>query len=273
MDENIREGGLEIDIVHLLGVLWKNVLVIVLVAAIFGGAVFGYTYMYVTPMYKATVSMYVNNSSISIGSASLSISNTELVTSSNLVATYIAILDSRTTMEMVAEQGELSYSPEALMGMVSTSQIEGTSAFKITVTNSDPHEAEKIANTIAAVLPQRISEIVDGSSARIIDYAVIPSYRSSPSYSKNAVMGALAGALLCCAVIVIADILKTFSDRTVTSADDVRIMFPEYTVLAVIPDMRYVGKKGYYKSYYNTYGKYYGYDSYGENGNGGKKNA
>ena len=55
----------EIDLVALIRVLWKNILIIVLVAILAGSAVFGVTAFLIEPQYQATASMYVNNSSFS----------------------------------------------------------------------------------------------------------------------------------------------------------------------------------------------------------------
>ena len=269
MNEKVQDQVIEIDIIHILSVLWKNALVIILVAVIVGGAAFGYTYMFVSPKYTAEVSMYVNSSTFDLGSASISVSSSQLTASSNLVSTYITVLESRTTMERVAQEAGLSYSPGTLSGMISATQINGTSAFKVTVKTSNPQEAELIANTVAEVLPTRISEIVEGTSVRVIDYAIVPSYRSSPSYTKTLCIGGLAGAVLCCGLIILSDVLKSYKSKDVTSADDVRNMFPEYAVLAVIPDMRYTRKGSYYNS---AYGSYYGY-GYGYGDGKGKKNG
>ena len=108
-----------------------------------------------------------------------------------------------------------------------------------------------IANTIAKILPDRISEIVDGSSVRIVDYAIIPSHRSSPSMVKNTAMGILAGGFLAAAWVVVRFLLNDKSKMMIQSADDLRAAYPDMMVLAMIPDMRVSDKKnGYYSNYY-----------------------
>ena len=64
---------------------------------------------------------------------------------------------------------------QKLKGMIQTESVNETEVFSITVTCDDPHEAEHIANTIARVLPDKISNVVEGSSVRVVDYAVVPS--------------------------------------------------------------------------------------------------
>ena len=52
----------EIDLLRLAGALWKKLWLIVLVTLLCGALAFGYTFFLVTPLYKATAMMYVNNS-------------------------------------------------------------------------------------------------------------------------------------------------------------------------------------------------------------------
>ena len=200
---NKKNDEMEIDLLELFRALWKRALAIILVAVIVGTAAFAVTLFFVSPKYKATASMYVNNSSFSFGSTSFSISPSELSASNSLVSTYIFILESRTTLEDVIAKAGLSYDYEELSGMITTEALSGTAAFTVTVESESPAEAELIANTIAQLLPDRIAEIVDGSSVRIVDYAIIPAHRSSPSYIKNTAIGVLLGGLLAAGIVTV----------------------------------------------------------------------
>ena len=245
-----------IDLLELARALWKNILIIALVAVLVGAAAFGYTAFLVEPSYQATASLYVNNSSFSLGATNFSISAAELNASNSLVSVYLYILKSRTTMEDVIKEADLSYTPEKLSQMVSAKGINSTGAFEVTVTSTSPSEAELIANTLAKLLPDRIAEIVDGSSVRIVDYAIIPSHRSGPSMVKNTAIGILAGGFLAGAVVTIRFLTDDKSKLMIKSADELREMYPDIPVLAMIPDMRVSEKKnGYYSSYYGQAGK------------------
>ena len=50
-----------------------------------------------------------------------------------------------------------------------------------------------IVDTIVKILPDRIADIVDGSSVRVVDHAVLPTQRSSPSYTKYTLIGLILG--------------------------------------------------------------------------------
>lgn len=241
---------IEIDLLALFKVLWSKALVLVLTALIAGAATFAVTAFLIKPKYEATAAMYVNNSSFSFGSTSFSISSSELTASNSLVATYIFILESRTTLEDVIAAANLPYDYEELSDMITTEAVTGTAAFNVTVESESPVEAELIANTIAKLLPDRIAEIVDGSSVRIVDYAIVPAHRSSPSFVKNTALGVLLGLFLSAAVVTVKYIVDEQTNDVITSADDLKALYPDIPVLALIPDMRLSNKKGYYYSSY-----------------------
>ncbi len=250
-----NNGEIEIDLLQLFRALWRNALVIILVAIFFGGVAFGGTYMFISPKYEASTMMYVNNSKISLGSTSVSISSGELSAAQTLVSTYIVILNSRTTLDEVIEEAGLNYSVSQLSRMITASAVSGTGIFRIKVVSGSPTEAELIANTIARVLPVRISDIVDGSAVRVVDYAIVPAHRSSPSYVKNTAIGALLGFVLVCAVICLKEIFTAEEDIMIHSSDDIAELFPEIPILATIPDMRVSSRKGYYSAYNSYYGE------------------
>lgn len=243
----------EIDIIALIRALWKNVLIIALVAILFGSAAFGYTVFLVEPEYQATASMYVNNSTFNLGASSFSVSSSDLSASNSLVSVYLYILESRTTLEEVIQAADLTYTPDELKKMISTSSVSKTGAFEVTVTSTNPAEVELIANSIAQILPERIAEIVDGTSVRIVDYAIIPSQRSGPSIIMNTAVGILLGGMLCAVLVAVKFLMNDTSRVMIQSADDLREMYPDIMVLATIPDMRLSEKKnGYYSTYYAT---------------------
>ena len=254
MVKNKQNGEMEIDLLQLFRALWRNALVIILVAIIFGGIAFGGTFMFISPKYEASAMMYVNNSSVTLGNTSVSITSGELSAAQTLVSTYIVILKSRTTLDEVIQESGVPYTVEQVSRMVNASAVSGTGIFKVTVQSSSPTEAELLANTIARVLPDRISDIVDGSSVRVVDYAIVPAHRSSPSYTKNTAIGVLAGVVLVAGIICLREILTSGEDVIIHSTDDLKELFPDIPVLAVVPDMRMTSKKGYYSAYSSYYG-------------------
>ena len=98
-------------------------------------------------------------------------------------------------------------------------------------------------NTIARILPDKIADIVVGSDVRIVDYAVVPSHRFSPSYTKNTAIGAILGIVLSGAVIIGVYLL----DENIRSEEYLTQTYPDIPLLAVIPDMSVKSQRaGYY---------------------------
>lgn len=239
----------EIDLLQLAKSLIKHWWVIALASVLAAAIAFSYTYFMVTPLYESSASFYVNSKDISIGSASLSISSSEISAAKSLVDTYVIILTSRTTLNEVIKSAELDYTYSELKSMISAASVNSTEIFEVTVTSPDPEEAEKIVNTIAIVLPEKVADIVDGTSVRIVDYGVVPTERSSPSYVKNTAIGFVLGFVLSCGVIIVRDLF----DDIVRSEDYLIQTYPDLPLLAVIPDLDASGKSGY------GYGYGYGY--------------
>lgn len=237
---------IEIDLLELLRVLLHRWWVILISAIVCGTIALGYTIMLIDPLYQASALMYVNNSDISVGGTSFSISSSDLTAAQKLVETYVVILKSRTALDEVKEQAQVDYSYEELKSMISAAAVNSTEVFEIKVTSKDPQESEKIANTIARILPDKISDIVVGSDVRIVDYAVVPSHRCSPSYTRNTGIGILLGIVVSAGLLILIYLL----DENIRSEDYLTQTYPEIPLLAVVPDMN-SGRhnSGYYRAY------------------------
>lgn len=234
---------MQIDLMRLAKALWHRAWAIILAMLLFGGAAFSYAYYMITPLYQASALMYVNNSSISVGSTSVSLA--DLSTSQALVQTYLVIMKTRLTLNEVIERAGLNYSYGQLSGMISAVPVNETEIFRITVTSPDPVEAELIANTIVEVLPKKIEEIMDGSSARAVDYAVVPTSKSSPSITRYVEMGMLAGFVISCGIIILIELL----DEQIRDEDYLTQTY-DLPVLAGIPDLLSSKTRSGYGGYY-----------------------
>ena len=216
-----------IDIGQIIKTLWRKAWIIavsgVLTAAIF----FCYAAFTVTPKYSSSVMLYINNS-VSVGNFTTSV----LTAARDLVNTYIVILKNRTTLEKVIEKSGVDYTYEQLLPMIEAGSAEETEIFRVTVTSTDPREAAKIANTIAEVLPDRVAEIIDGSSMRLVDKAVVSNNKISPDVTKITALGLAIGVLAACAVIVVMFII----DDTIYSDEYIQQTY-DIPILAKIPNL------------------------------------
>jgi len=252
---NKENEYIQIDLMKIAEGLLRRIWMIILCMVLCGGLLFSYAAFYITPLYESSVLLYVNNSSFSVGATSFSITSSEISAAKSLVETYQVILKTRMTLENVIRLGELNYTYEQLLGMIRTESVNETEVFAVTVTSPDPHEAEHIANTIARVLPDKIAGIVEGSSVRVVDYAVVPSGKVSPSITKYTLVGLLLGLFLSAGVIAVLEIL----DDRIRTEDYLLQNFDDTPLLAVIPDMLDDKMKSQYY-YEKSKNRYYYYE-------------
>ncbi len=243
MNENTESR--EIDLLQMASALVKKWWVIAVATVLAGIIAFGYTRLGITPKYEASVMFYVNNSSIS-GKLSLA----DLNAAEKSVKSYCTILESRLSLEEVIREGNFNYTYEQLNKMIDSQAVNGTEIFSVTVTSSDPQEACDIANTIASVLPQKVADVMEGAKVKVVDYAVVPQTKSSPSTPKNTVLGMLVGFVLSAGVIIL---LEMFNDTINSEEWLVTTYGDEIPLLSVVPDVNAKSDRRYYK-----YGGYYG---------------
>ncbi len=243
MEQHRESESVEIDLIRLWNAVCKKFWVVAISVILCGAiALFG-TLFFIAPKYQSSALLYVNNS-VSLGSSSVSVSYSDLTASKSLVDSYLVILNSRGTLLDVIDYAEVNLTYGQLKGMISASAVNNTEIFQVVVTSTDPNEAEAIANAVAEVLPKRIASIIEGSSAKVVDYAIIPSVASSPSYSNNTILGVLVGLILSVGIIVLVELF----DITLKEEEDIK-RCSNYPILASVTDMEGNSKGGYYKKY------------------------
>ena len=246
MDEKNFEKNdeIEIDLSRLFGALMSKAWLIALVAIVCAVAVFFGTLFFITPKYNASAKFYVNNTSFSLGEATLSLSSSDISASRGLVKTYLVILNTREVINDVIDYAGVDRTYSEIKGMLTADAVNSTEIFEVVVTSPDPAEAEKIANAIAYILPKRISTIIEGTSAKVVESAVRPVAPSSPNYTKNTMIGFLVGIVLAAAAIILRDLM----DISVRTEEDIT-RCGKHPVLAAVPDMEAHSKGGYYYGY------------------------
>ncbi len=234
MDNTAKEKDyLEVDPIRLLKALWKRIWIIILAMIVCGGGMFWYTKFIVPEQFTAKAMLYVNNSSISLGGATLSISSQEISAAKSLVDTYMVILKSRSVLNEVVAQTGVQYDYNGIKRLISAESVDATEIFEVSVTTYDPQESELIANAICRVLPEKIQDIVEGSSVRVVDYAVVPTRKSAPNVTNQTAFGLVIGFLLSAGAILILELM----DQFIRSEEYLLQTFSDIPVLAIIPDL------------------------------------
>ena len=111
---------------------------------------------------------------------------------------------------------------------------------RVTVTCEDPYEASKIANTIAKVLPVRISEIIEGASMEVVDTAIPDYEKVAPSITQYTAIGLVLGILISAIVLFV----LALTDDTIHDEEYVLRTY-NYPILGRVPDLLNAGNKSY----------------------------
>ncbi len=232
-----------VDLKHILKTLKRWIWLIALAGIITAAIGFLFAAFFVEPKYSASIKIYVRNRKDNNDNT---ITTTEIVAAQNLVNTYCEILHSKPTYEQVLKDTGVSYNSKQLSKMIDAGSSNETEVMYVTVTSSDPEEAALIANSIATILPTRISEVIEGATARIIETAEVDYDKVSPSTVKYALLGLLLGLLLSStALCVIA-----LADNKIHNEDYI-IQTYGWPILAKIPDLSEIGGNDKYKYYDN----------------------
>lgn len=240
---NNLAGETTIDLLVLGKTLWKNAWIIILAGIICGGLAFVGTHLLVTPQYRSSFTAYVNNRSDQNNDTG-TLSNADLTASQSLVKTYATVISSRTVLEAAASQAGAPYSYAELKDMVDTSSVDSTEIIEVSVTMADPQMAASMAQAISTVAAEYITKILEGSSMQVVDQAVVPVKRYSPSYSKNTMLGILLGIVLASGVIILKELLDDRVKDTATLESRFGI-----AVIGTIPNMEAAERMGDSYSY------------------------
>lgn len=243
--ENIKDINLSEIVTALIRKAW----LIVVCAVVAGSLAFAYTANFVTPLYRSSVKIYVNNRQQTSTSQSTGVSATDLATSQRLVNTYITILSSDTVLQEVSnsirEGYDLRLSPASIRSMMSASALGETEVFQVFISNANAEYAAIIANAIAEVAPEQIAYFVEGSSTKIVDYAKVSGAPYTPNKTNNTALGMVVGAVLAVCFIV----LQTLLDVRIKNEEDLAAI-SDAPVLGLIPDLAMEVKGEYgYKGY------------------------
>jgi capsular polysaccharide biosynthesis protein len=192
----------EIDLMELFFEIldhWKMVLLsTILVAAI----AFVYSEYLVTPLYESTSQLYVLSKSTSITSLA------DIQMGSNLTNDYMVVVNGRPIIDQVIDNLGLDETYETLVGKITLNNPTDSRILEITVTDPDPERAKLIADEMAEVSSAFISEKMDQDPPSIIQYGYADGDKVSPSVTKNTILGALVGAFIAVAFVVVIFLLN-----------------------------------------------------------------
>ena len=228
------DGEMEIDLLELLA-YYRGRLIWIVLGFLAGALAAGLiTFYLITPQYTATSKMYM------VSSYSQSVVDlTDLNIGQSLSKDYVELLKTRPIIESVIEEQGLDYNYSELLSMLSMSTVSDTRIIAIRATSKDPEEAMNIANALADKGVKELPKLMETPQPHIAEYAIIPINPSSPSLTKNIMIGALIGMIIMVGIFTIQFML----DDTFKTADDIEREFGVIP-LTVIPEGKITGLDG-----------------------------
>lgn len=200
--ENQQKDEIEIDLLEVLLVLRQKIVSILVTAVVFA-ILFGLvTVVLIEPKYQSTSKLYIISQTSSITSL------TDLQIGSQLTQDYMVLVQSRPVLEKVIDNLGMNMEYEELLSMITLTNQDDTRILAITVTTDDPYMAKEIVDEVARVSGKRIASIMNVSEPTTVESGHLESSPSSPSVSRNIMLGALAGILLSAGVILVSYLLN-----------------------------------------------------------------
>ena len=223
--DNVQNDEVEIDIGHILSILWEKILVIIATGIIVGLAGFLVSKFLITPKYESETKLYVLNRA---NDSATTLSDVQL--STQLTKDYQILVTSAPVMNQVIKELGLNMKASELASTISVDTPSDTRVLQITVTSDDPKRAKDIADKVAQVSSKKICDIMKIEQVNVIEEGSMSEEPAVDTVQKWTLIGLALGIVLSCAIIIIRSML----DDTVKTTEDVEKYF-DLSTLAVIP--------------------------------------
>ena len=207
----------ELDLKELLSLFWSKIFQIILITLITAGVGTISTYGFVTPKYSSSTRLVLTGSESTAGSETNSITTTDVTLNSKLVSTYSELIKSNKILRQVISNLNIDISEAQLKKNVAVKCVEETEVIQITVTNENPTYAAKIANEIAKLFSNMISDIYNINNIYIVDEAEVANSPSNIHHSKDIAIFTALGLAISIMYVLIANML----DTTIKTPEDI----------------------------------------------------
>lgn len=215
----------EINLGDLLSYFKKKMMLIVIIIMMSVISMIVYVYQFKVPMYTASTTMILANdeSSDTITSNDISLNN-------SLITTYSEIAKSKKVINTVIKELSLVETYNEIVDAISVTNVTGTSIIKISITHEDSTVSAKIANELATIFAQEVTEIYNIDNLSIIDIAEVTKNPSNDNGALQIMLSWFVGMFLSFGFVF----LLYYLDKKVKTKDEVE-RITNFTILTVIP--------------------------------------
>lgn len=196
---------------------WAVILAIAFVAAIIGFAVTSKTYESTSLIVvngrgttSQTVTSLQGNSTFFGSDTKVEQNNysddesASLSMGPQLVTLCKVILTSDDVLQQIIDELNLGVTCDQLANAIDITAASDTKIMQITVTDADPATAQAICQRLTDITSDSMAKVTDMiTSTEVLSAARMPEKAVSGSRAKNALLGALLGAVLCAGIIVL----------------------------------------------------------------------
>ena len=229
----------ELDLKELLMLFWNKKIKILLIVVIFALIGIIYTIGFVTPMYTSSTTLVLATSENSSSQSSNTITATDITLNSKLVSTYSELVKSKNVIRRVISNLGIDINEVSLKKNITVSSVKDTELIEISVTNENSTNSSKIANEIAKVFTEKVSEIYNINNVHVVDEAEVSSAPSNINHLKDILIFVFIGMVVAVMYVLIVNML----DTTIKTAEEVEREF-KIPVLATIPMYNFENEKG-----------------------------
>lgn len=220
-----NDEEIEIDLLQLFMAVRRRILIVLLCGLIAANITALITRFLIPSKYTSTSKMLVLSKETTISSLA------DLQIGSQLTNDYTILIQSRPVLQEVVDNLGLDISYKTLRSRLSVTNPNSSRILEISIVDRDPQMAKEICDELSEVAANYISEKMEVTTPNIIEEGEIPLTKSSPSMSRNVLMGFLLGALLAIAVVCIAEIMND----SIVDEDDIE-RYLGLSTLAAVPD-------------------------------------
>lgn len=223
-NQSYYEDEMEIDLKELFFALSQKWYLIGL--SVFLCAVLGLlSAMFLIPeKFESRTSIYIYNQQ------SENMTYTDLQTGSTLTKDYEVLVKGRTVLESAVEALDLDLTYEEINSMVTVNVPANTRIVEIVVQTTDPYLSRDIADAVREISSKNISKVMGVDAVNVVEKANLPEKKCSPSITKFTLLGAVAGLVISCGIIIVLFLLND----TIRTQDDVE-KYLGLSTIGIIP--------------------------------------
>ncbi len=219
----------EIDLKEFVMLFWNRKVSIILITIIFMLIGIIYSVGFVTPKYTSSTTLLLATSE-SANSKTNTITTSDITLNSKLVSTYSELVKSKNVTRQVISNLGINETEDELRDNITVSSVKDTELIKISVTDKNATNAYNVANEIAKVFTQKVSEIYNINNVQVLDQAEVSTTPSNINHAKDVIIFTFVGLFVAIVFVIIANML----DTTIKSSEEVEKLC-EVPVIASIP--------------------------------------